>query len=64
MPNLQIGFFVIGVPLACICICTALMVTLLGAYRFWRQQSALARGKIHAGGWEVISIFVAAFLVH
>lgn len=24
-----------------------------GAFRFWRQQNALMRGRILAGGWEI-----------
>jgi hypothetical protein len=34
----------------------AILVALVGAYRFWRQQNAIARGKIHAGGWELNSV--------
>ncbi|MCJ1391707.1 hypothetical protein MMC18_004572 [Xylographa bjoerkii] len=50
------GFFTLAIPLACACIGSALVVTLFGSWRFWRQQNALARGKIHAGGWEINAI--------
>ena len=62
-PNLRFGFFVLGIPLACACIGAALLVVVLGAYRFWRQQNALARGKVHAGGWELNFIALATALV-
>ena len=62
-PNLTIGFFVVGTPLACTCIGAAMVIAALGAFRFWRQQNALARGKIHVAGWEMTVIGVLAFLV-
>ena len=39
------------------------MVVLLGACRFWRQQSALARGKVYVGGWEIILVGLVVLLV-
>ncbi|MCJ1436167.1 hypothetical protein MMC27_005545 [Xylographa pallens] len=54
--NPPFGFFALGIPLACLFIGSALVVTLVGSWRFWRQQNALARGKIHAGGWEISTI--------
>ncbi|KGQ01986.1 hypothetical protein PAAG_11159 [Paracoccidioides lutzii Pb01] len=47
------GFYTVGLPLACACHACAILVAAVGAYRFWRQQNALARGKVHAGGWEL-----------
>ena len=55
-PNKDLGFFIISIPLACICIAAAVIVLLLGTYRFWRQQNAILRGKVYAGGWEVNAI--------
>lgn len=52
-PDEVLGFFVVGEPLAAIFIGGGLLILLFGAWRFWRQQNALARGKIHASGWEV-----------
>lgn len=62
-PNKIFGFFVLGIPLACVCIGAAIIVLLLGAYRFWRQQNAILRGKVHAGGWEINIISIVVFLV-
>ncbi|KAL8758905.1 MAG: hypothetical protein Q9199_001129 [Rusavskia elegans] len=56
------GFFVLGIPLSCICTGAAIFTNLLGAYRFWRQQNAMLRGKILCGGWEVFAT-VATVLV-
>lgn len=57
------GYFVLSRPLACIFQCAAGSMILLGAFRFWRQQNAMARGKVHAGGWEVLTICIGSFLV-
>ena len=62
-PSKTLGYFVIGTPLACVCIVAAIIVLLLGAYRFWRQQNAMLRGKVHAGGWEIFVVSVTVFLV-
>ncbi|EEQ33339.1 conserved hypothetical protein [Microsporum canis CBS 113480] len=51
--NPQFGFHRVGKPLACVCHALAILVALAGAYRFWRQQDALARGKVYAGGREL-----------
>ena len=61
-PNKQIGYFVLGIPLACIFIGAAMVVQLMGTYRFWRQQNAMLRGKVHAGGWE-INVIAVVYLV-
>ena len=52
-PDMTLGFFVLGIPLASVCTIAAILVLLLGTYRFWRQQNAMLRGKVHAGGWEM-----------
>ena len=62
-PNKTLGYFVIGIPLACVFIVAAIAVLLLGTYRFWRQQNAILRGKVHAGGWEINAIGVTVFMV-
>ncbi|KAL8681643.1 MAG: hypothetical protein Q9186_002240 [Xanthomendoza sp. 1 TL-2023] len=70
-PNPVFGFFVLGIPLSCICTGAAILINLLGAYRFWRQQNAMLRGKIQCGGWEVYAtlgtvlvVCVTTVLVH
>ena len=62
-PNPTLGFFLLGIPLASICVVTAILVILLGALRFWRQQNAMLRGKVHAGGWELNAIGLSILLV-
>ena len=62
-PSVDIGFFVIGIPLAATCIVAAMLVMFLGCYRFWRQQNAMLRGKVHAGGWELDMVAFIALIV-
>ena len=62
-PNPEIGFYLIGVPLAAAFIVIGMVVLLVGAWRCWRQQNALIRGKVHAGGWELTVIMLLCILV-
>ena len=62
-PDRVLGFFVLGIPLAGICAGAAIAVILLGLFRFWRQQNAILRGKVYAGGWEMNVIGLAVSLV-
>ncbi|KAF2186968.1 hypothetical protein K469DRAFT_629751 [Zopfia rhizophila CBS 207.26] len=62
-PNPNFGFFVLGIPLAATFIAFGLVVLLIGAWRFWRQQNAMIRGKVYAGGWEVTMIMVLSVIV-
>ncbi|ORY05078.1 hypothetical protein BCR34DRAFT_448932, partial [Clohesyomyces aquaticus] len=55
-PSPTFGFFVLGIPLAATFIGLGALVLLIGAFRFWRQQRAMIRGKVHAGGWEITAI--------
>lgn len=55
-PNPVFGFYVLSKPLCGILQCCALGFVLLGCIRYFRQQSAMARGKVFAGGWEVLTI--------
>lgn len=52
----RLGFRQVGKPLSVACHCVAILVALVGAYRFWRQQNAIARGMIHSGGWELNTV--------
>lgn len=61
-PDPNFGFFVSGIPLASICIIAAVIVLLVGTFRFWRQQNAILRGKVYAGGWEIATIFVTSLM--
>ena len=49
-PDPVFGYYVLSKPLSAIFQSSALCVVLLGCIRFWRQQSAMAIGKMHAGG--------------
>lgn len=59
----SLRFEQVGIPLSVACHCVAILVALIGAYRFWKQQSAIALGKIHAGGWEVNMVGILLFCV-
>lgn len=62
-PNLNLGFFVLGIPLAAVFIGFGMVVLLIGAFRFWRQQNAIIRGKVYAGGWEITAIMVFSIIL-
>lgn len=62
-PSPAFGYFLLSKPIAGIFQGSALCMVLLGAIRFYRQQSAMAVGKIHAGGWEILLICGFIFLV-
>lgn len=55
-PDAELGYFVLGVPLSAIFMVSSMITVLLGGYRFWRQQNAMLRGKVWAGGWEILLI--------
>lgn len=59
----RLRFYEVGIPLAVACYCVAVIVAFIGAYRFWRQQSAISLGKVHAGGWELNSVGILLGLV-
>ncbi|KZF25312.1 hypothetical protein L228DRAFT_280563 [Xylona heveae TC161] len=52
-PNPVLGYYVLGKPLGCLCLGSAIVVVLSGAFRCWRQQNAMVRRKILVGGWEL-----------
>lgn len=62
-PHPKIGYFITGIPAASACILGAILVLLVGAYRFWRQQNAVLRGKFYAGGWEVLATGIIVLIV-
>lgn len=59
----NLGFYEVGVPLSVSCHGVAVLVALLGAYRFWKQQTAVSKGKVFAGGWEINIIAALVCLV-
>ncbi|KAF1959170.1 hypothetical protein CC80DRAFT_406882 [Byssothecium circinans] len=62
-PNPTFGFFKLGIPLATAFIALGLVVLLIGAYRFWRQQNAMIRGTVYAGGWEISGTMLLSILI-
>ncbi|KAL3478919.1 hypothetical protein BJX99DRAFT_93377 [Aspergillus californicus] len=54
--NNGLGYHEVGVPLAVTCHGAAILTAVLGAVRFWKQQSAIALGMVYAGGWELNAI--------
>ncbi|KAI9812095.1 MAG: hypothetical protein M1826_002970 [Phylliscum demangeonii] len=52
----------LGKPISGTLVCLAILVCLVGALRFWRQQAAMLRGQALAGGWEIGVIAVAVVL--
>jgi hypothetical protein len=62
-PNPDIGFYVIGRPLSIMFIMMAILVMLIGAYRFWKLQNGLTLGKAYSGGWEILFIMMMSVLV-
>ncbi|EXJ53590.1 uncharacterized protein A1O5_13157 [Cladophialophora psammophila CBS 110553] len=62
-PNPHLGFFLVGVPLSCVCHASAILISGLGALRFIRYQKAMARGDALSGGWEMTCIGVLTTLI-
>ncbi|TKA83887.1 hypothetical protein B0A55_00104 [Friedmanniomyces simplex] len=63
-PNPTLGYFILSKPIAGIFQCSAICMTLLGAIRFYRQQQAMSVGKVHAGGWEILTVIGLVFLIY
>ncbi|RAO67366.1 uncharacterized protein BHQ10_003378 [Talaromyces amestolkiae] len=61
-PSSRLKFASVAVPLSVAYQTCAILVALLGAYRFWRQQNAIARGKVLSGGWEIHGIGFMTFV--
>ena len=49
----ELTYFEVAIPLSVACHCVALLVVVIGAFRFWRQQSSIVSGTVLAGGWEL-----------
>lgn len=62
-PSHTFGYFILGKPLAAVLEVVAMVTALIGAHRYWRQQTAMMRGKCWAGGWELVVIGTGALLV-
>lgn len=62
-PEDQLTYYEVAIPLSVTCHCIAVIVAVLGACRFWKQQNAVALGTVYAGGWELNSIALLIALV-
>ncbi len=62
-PNPVLGFFVVSVPLSCVCQGSAIAISALGAIRFIRYQKEMARRYAVSGGWEIMSVGTLGALV-
>ncbi|OJD29447.1 uncharacterized protein BKCO1_8000022 [Diplodia corticola] len=62
-PDPRYGYHALGKPLAAVFITAAIAVLILGAFRFWRQQNAIVRGKVFAGGWEILAIMIGSTIL-
>lgn len=62
-PDPHIGYFITGKPLGAVCQAAAMVILMLGAFRWWRQQNAITRGKALAGGFELTLIGLLILLV-
>jgi len=63
MPSPVFGFYVLGKPLACICQGAAIYTLMIGAFRTWRSQNAIVRGKAITGGYEILLMAGGIFAV-
>jgi uncharacterized membrane protein YidH (DUF202 family) len=63
LPSTRFDFYTVGIPLSVAFQGCALVVAIIGAIRFWRQQHAIATGKVYAGGWEMNCIGWLAMIV-
>jgi len=62
-PDPVLGFFVVSVPLSLVCHVVAIIITILGCYRFLHWQSEMARGNAISSGWELVVVFMLTILV-
>ena len=62
-PGANFGYFVLSEPLSSLFQVSAILVLLLGCVRFYRQQTAMSRGKVHVGGWDLYTVMGFMILV-
>ena len=63
VPDAKLGYFILSKPIAGLFQCSAITVVIVGSVRFYRQQHAMSVGKVHVGGWEILTIMGLVFLV-
>lgn len=62
-PDLVYGYYAISVPLASGCHIVAIIITVVGAARFFHWQSTMALGHALSSGWELLLVFGLSLLV-
>jgi uncharacterized membrane protein YidH (DUF202 family) len=62
-PGVVFGYYLLSLPLSILFQCAAVLILLLGCIRFYRQQAAMARGKVRAGGWDLYTLMGCVFMV-
>ncbi|KAB8273244.1 hypothetical protein BDV30DRAFT_211080 [Aspergillus minisclerotigenes] len=64
-PTDQLTYYEVAIPLSVTCHCIAVIVAMIGACRFWKQQNAVALGTVYAGGWELncIGLLIALIIL-
>ena len=62
-PDPVFGYYAVSKPLSAILQASALCVVLVGTARYFKQQSLMTKGKIQAGGWEILVIMIGVGLV-
>ena len=62
-PDPVLGFFVISIPLSAVCHVMAVIISIVGCYRFLHWQAEMARGHAISGGWELVTTFSLSILV-
>jgi hypothetical protein len=59
-PDPRFGFFVIGVPMSSICQSMAILLLVIGTFRYIKIQKNMALGMAISGGWEINLVAVLA----
>ncbi|KAE8374910.1 hypothetical protein BDV26DRAFT_283883 [Aspergillus bertholletiae] len=64
-PANQLTYYEVAIPLSVTCHGIAIIVAVIGACRFWKQQNAVALGTVYAGGWELncIGLLIALIIL-
>ncbi|CZR55219.1 uncharacterized protein PAC_05106 [Phialocephala subalpina] len=62
-PSPFFGFYVLGKPLSGICQGAAIYTLIIGAFRTWRSQNAIVRGKAISGGFEIVALAAGVLIV-
>jgi hypothetical protein len=57
------GYLAVGRPLASLCLVFSICTVVLGAFRAWRHQDAMIRGKALSGGFEIVSLGIICLVV-